>query len=393
MLELLCPCCEQGRLEVFFEFENVPTNSCILLESQAEAVSWPKGNIRLAYCDNCGFVSNVAFDQKLTEYSARYEETQAYSPTFNRFHESLVDQLIDRHDLRGKEIIEIGCGKGEFLDLLCRRGGNAGLGFDPGYSESRGAGFDKTRMKVVVDFFDERYSDEQADLVACKMTLEHIHRPLAFARLAAAVVKRPDGVVFIQVPESGRILQECAFEDIYYEHCSYFTGDSLGVLFDRLSFDVIHSEVTYGGQYLTVEARPRTGSGVSSNSVRSAADGSPSAALVESFGDRLGVRLNAWAERLQHWADAAKDVVLWGSGSKGVAFLASVPGADRISRAVDINPYRQGYFMPGSGVPIVSPESLASAPPDAVVVMNRVYEDEIRRRLNELGMSPEVVSL
>ena len=68
---------------MFHEVANVPTNSCILLETRAEALAYPRGDIRLAFCPNCGFVFNAAFDQRLTEYSGRYEETQGFSPTFS----------------------------------------------------------------------------------------------------------------------------------------------------------------------------------------------------------------------------------------------------------------------------------------------------------------------
>jgi hypothetical protein len=125
-------------MEVFYEVGGVPTNSCILLSTHDEAVNYPRGEIRLAFCPGCGFISNVAYDARLTEYSGRYEETQGFSPTFNSFHERLARSLVERHDLHGKELIEIGCGKGEFLKLLCDLGGNRGLGFDPGYSVQRG---------------------------------------------------------------------------------------------------------------------------------------------------------------------------------------------------------------------------------------------------------------
>ena len=89
------------------------------------------------------------------------------------------------------------------------------------------------------------------------MTLEHIPQPQPFIEAATETVRRPAGVVFIQVPESLRILRSCAFEDIYYEHCSYFTAGSLGRLLEASGFAVARVDVEYGDQYLTVEAMPR----------------------------------------------------------------------------------------------------------------------------------------
>jgi SAM-dependent methyltransferase len=390
-LRSTCPCCGSAGMRVFHSVDRVPTNSCILLPTRDEALAYPTGDVRLAHCAACGFISNIAFDPVLTEYSGRYEETQAYSPTFNSFHDRLAQALVERHGLRGKELIEIGCGKGEFLRLLCTLGGNRGLGYDPGYSEARGESQGSAGFRVIRDFFSERYTDQTADFVACKMTLEHITSPLDFLRAAVRTV-RPDGTIFIQVPESLRIVRDCAFEDIYYEHCSYFTAGSLGRLFRRLGLRVLNAEVEYDGQYLTVEAVFPEGPGAGAPEPL-ADDLADIAAQVDSFGPRMQTKLQTWQEHLGRWNAQGKKVVIWGSGSKGVAFLTGVPGAQRVAHAVDINPYRHGHFMPGTGQSIVGPEQLKAIRPDAVVVMNRIYRPEIEAQLRGLGLAPEVQAL
>jgi hypothetical protein len=86
--------------------------------------------------------------------------------------------------------------------------------------------------------------------------------------------------------------------------------------------------------------------------------------------------------------------VIWGSGSKGVSFLTGVTGAaESVAYAVDINPYRRGYFMPGTGQEIVGPAQLSEIRPDVVVVMNSVYVPEIKAMLAELGLNPELHAL
>lgn len=386
-----CPCCGTPGMEVFHAVDHVPTNSCILLPTREEAMAYPCGDVRLAFCTHCGFMSNIAFDASLTEYSGRYEETQAYSPTFNSFHDKLAQTLIERHDLHGKELIEIGCGKGEFLRLLCSLGNNRGLGFDPGYSEARGESQGTTGFRVIRDFFSEKYTDQSADFVACKMTLEHITTPGAFLSAAVRTV-RSDGSIFIQVPESLRIVRDCAFEDIYYEHCSYFSAGSLGRLFRHLGLRVLSTEIEYDGQYLTVEAAFPSGRTFKAEEPRFD-DLGELAAHVATFRQRMSVKLREWQDHLARWKSQGKRVVIWGSGSKGVSFLTGVPGAECVSHAVDINPYRHGYFMPGTGQLIVGPEQLREIKPDAVIVMNRIYLPEIAAQIHGLGLMPEVLAL
>jgi SAM-dependent methyltransferase len=379
-------------MKVFYEAPSVPTNSCILMTTPEEARAYPRGDIRLGVCEGCGFISNVAFVPEQTEYSGRYEETQGFSGTFKRFHESLARGLIGKYDLRGKDILEIGCGKGEFISLLADLGDNKGVGFDPGYLEERNPGENPGRVVFIKEFFTEEHGDLEADLVCCKMTLEHIHQPQPlFSAVRRVASHRPRTVVFFQVPDMTRILDECAFEDIYYEHCSYYSASSLASLFRRFDFEVLELETVYGGQYLTIEAVP--GQAQSGGEPGHAAELEEHLALVTDFEERCRTKLREWQERLNHYRRDGKAAVLWGSGSKGVSFLTTLETNGVIERVVDINPFRRGHFMPGTGQPIVAPRDLEKEPPDVVIILNRIYLEEISKDLEERGLGPEIVAL
>jgi hypothetical protein len=379
----------------FYRVDAVPTNSCILFDTPDLAKNYHQGDIDLHYCAECGFISNMAFDPKLTEYSGRYEETQGFSETFNTFHHQLAERLIEKHDLRGLSIIEIGCGKGEFISLLCELGDNRGLGFDPGYREDHIKGRASDKVAFIKDFYSEKYSDRQADFICCKMTLEHIYPVGEFISMVRrAIDSKLDTLVFFQIPDATRILKECAFEDIYYEHCSYFTPSSLCALFRRSGFEIVGLETEYQGQYLTIEARPVAMSmAIPSIPAESELELGNVTELVKSFEQRCIATRNAWNHQLIHAATHNQRVVLWGSGSKGVSFLTSLKGTDIIDYVVDINPYRQGYYMAGTGQRIVAPEFLVNYQPDQVIVMNPIYLDEIDKLLKQLGVTTQLVAM
>ena len=107
---------------------------CILItigsnaHARQQALDYPTGDLILGWCPRCAFASNMLFDVSKNAYSTQYEEVQTFSPTFSNFQSELVDRLIDKHGMRGKQAIEIGCGKGEFLLELCERGENKGVG-------------------------------------------------------------------------------------------------------------------------------------------------------------------------------------------------------------------------------------------------------------------------
>lgn len=385
-----CPNCLQGEMRVFHTARRVPTNSCILLSTREEALAYPTGDIALGFCPSCGFVSNTAFDAKLTEYSGRYEETQGFSPTFQRFHRDLADRVIDRFKLQGRDILEIGCGKGEFLLLLCENGRNRGVGYDPGYRADRFAPAPGDNIRIVADFYTETCTDTAADFVCCKMTLEHIPTTLQFMRNVRAAQGDRPAEIFFMIPEAQRILRDCAFEDVYYEHCSYFSPHSLEHLFRAAGFFPTAIGFEYGGQYLTIAADTRdTGKG------RLSGDGDLAelAAWVAKFPALLEKQVGFWRAQFADLAAQGKKAVIWGSGSKGVSFLTTLGLGDEIAAAVDINPHRQGYFMPATGHRIVGPQDLAQLKPDVVIVMNPIYRQEIAADLAKLGLSPQVMAV
>ncbi len=392
MKPTMCPGCGAVGMDIFYELERVPAHSVLLLPTREEAVNYPRGDIRLGFCRTCGFISNTAFDPSLHEYSDRYEETQGYSPTFNAFARRLAEHLIERYDLHGKDILEIGCGKGEFITLLCEMGGNRGIGIDPAYVAERSLARPAERVRFITDFYSEKYAHLCADFVVCKMTLEHIHETAAFVGMVRrALDGRPDTTVFFQIPDTTRVLEEIGFWDIYYEHCSYFTPGSLARLFRRCGFDVIDLWRDYGDQYLMIEAQPGSGRDQAFPELEN--DLQRTAADVEMFRREAPQVLRRWREYLAQQYAAGRKVVLWGSGSKGVAFLTTLGIEREITYTVDINPNKHGMFMAGTGQQIVSPAFLRDYQPDVVIIMNPIYCDEIQRDLTALGVAADVLTV
>jgi SAM-dependent methyltransferase len=387
---IVCPNCQAGTMQIFHRAQGVPTNSCILLETRDEAMAYPRGDITLGFCAGCGFVGNTTFDPKLTEYSGRYEETQGFSPTFQRFHRGLADRLITQFGLQDRDVLEIGCGKGEFLLLLCEQGRNRGVGYDPGYRSDRHAPAPGENVRFVADFYTEDCTDTDADFVCCKMTLEHITDTLEFVTMTRKAQGDRPAEIFFMIPEATRILTECAFEDVYYEHCSYFSPWSLDRLFSKAGFFPTAVGVEYGAQYLTIAATT-TDTGVRPDIPAGQLDDLKR--WVAEFPVLFAQQVAFWRSRLQELHSDGKKTVIWGSGSKGVSFLTTLGLTDEIAGAVDINPHRQGYFMPGTGHRILSPDELVDLKPDAVIVMNPIYKDEIAADLATRGLKPRMYAV
>jgi len=379
---MTCGCCGRGEMTVFYQVNGVPTNSALLIKDRRTALEWPRGDIALALCQACGIIVNTAFDAELARYGADYEGTQAFSPTFNRFHQHLAERLVERHDLHGKSVVEIGFGQGEFLRLLCDAGGNRGLGFDPAY---RG-GADGPTIRIEAAEYTEAFAGHGGDFICCKMTLEHIRQPEAFVRAVRHNVGDDrSATVFFQVPDTERVLAELAFWDIYYEHCCYFTVGSLKALFRHCGFEVMGVGREYDGQYLTIEARPARAALPESDDVAETVD------AVARFTATWPARREAWRRTLGDLGAAGRRVALWGGGSKAVAFLTTLGVNDEVAQVVDINPNKHDTYLPATGHRVLSPTAMAEDPPDVVIAMNPIYLPEIGSRLAELGVGAELV--
>ncbi len=382
--------------DVFFTIPDVPANSVLQMRTREQAVSLPRSRIELAFSPTSGFITNRCFNSELVEYSSEYEETQAFSGTFSSFHQRIAEDLIERFDLRNKKLLEVGCGKGEFLTLLCELGPNHGIGFDPAYHPERNTSEAANRIEFIRDFFSEAYRDVSADFVCCKMTLEHIQDVDSFvATLRNTIGSSPDVAVFFQVPEVRRILRDLAFWDVYHEHCSYFSKGSLARLFRRNGFDVLRVWTDYDDQYLMIEARPNAGSPIPPLAEEDDLD--ELVAEVRQFSQRIEPRLEAWRSALREMKAQGKGVALWGGGSKAVAFLTTLgisdAESDLVGCAVDINPHKHGTFLSKTGHPIVAPDYLQQMKPDVVIMMNPIYRDEIGRDLNAMGLFPSLVAV
>jgi hypothetical protein len=228
-------------------------------------------------------------------------------------------------------------------------------------------------------------------VVICRHTLEHIAPVGEFMRRVRAVIgDRTDTIVLFELPDVLRVLQEIGFWDIYYEHCSYFSLGSLARLFRNTGFEVVNLELDYEDQYLLIEARPTTIPAAEQIPLPLEDDMAALAAAVEHFEKEFAVMIQRWRSDLVESTQAGSKTVIWGGGSKGVAYLTTLGVEKEVEYAVDINPYKQGKFLAGTGQQVVSPDFLKAYQPGLVIAMNPVYSAEIARNLEELDVSAEL---
>lgn len=356
--------------------------------TREEAIAAPRADIRLGSCGACGHIWNTAFDDSFVDYTQRYENSLDYSQHFQGYVDWLVASLIERYDLHGKEIIEIGCGNGHFLDLLCRQGNNRGLGFDPNYAPSPGNGETAEGVTIIPDVYSERCAGHEADFICCRHTLEHLSDPASFVTmLRRSIRSQKQTEVFFEVPNVLRTLRDLATWDIIYEHYSYFSSSSLRHLFAARGFDVDSITETYDGQFLCIDVSPREDT--VEFPIGHQSEVMEVTASVSAFGNRYRSKVETWRRNLERIERARRRAVVWGGGSKGISFLNTLRAQGQIEYVVDVNPRKEGMYVSGTGQMIVQPAFLKDYKPDVIIVMNQIYGDEIRQIMESLGLRME----
>lgn len=386
-----CPCCGQELGPSFYEVGPVPVHSCLMLRTAPEARAFPCGTVSLSLCERCGFVTNTAFDPKWSAYAPNYEDQQSFSATFNSFAGTLARGLVQRHGLDEGSVVEIGCSKGDFLRLLLEAGMSEATGIDPSAVEGRVPPPSRGRMRLIPDYYGPAHIDLACDLLCCRHTLEHIQPVQETLRLMRRHAEQHTGTVLcIEVPDAKRIWRDIAFEDVYFEHCSYFTAGSLAAAVRRAGFSVTDLRREYKDQYLVLEGSLDPSQDHSFDIEETPRE---TAEDIARFSAEVRNVARTWQETIKREADDGRRIAIWGSGSKCVAFLRTLDVADRIAGIIDINPHRSGMFAPGLSVPIGPPEALAQVRPDRIIVMNDIYLPEVRKACSALGVSAEIGGL
>jgi len=383
-----CPVCETPSRAPFLVRESVPVHQNLLCDSVEAARALNRGRLELHACEYCGFVFNAAFDASLLNYGAAYDNTQSCSPVFEAYLERLADQVVNDRGVRGKRIVEIGCGKGGFLRaLVLRDAGNRGVGFDPSYvgPETDLDG----RLRFERRFYDASCAGLGAEAIVCRHVIEHVPTPIALLRLVRQTVTDGTARVFFETPAVEWILERDVIWDFFYEHCSYFGDSSIEYAFRRAGFEVEGNQRSFGGQYLWIEAR--AGSEVGADAVDVPARAGHVAGLAQRFAAREAELVVERRERLEQFA-ADGAVAIWGAGAKGVT-LANLIDPDRrlVSCVVDLNPNKQGHYLPGTGHPIVAPDRLPGLGVRTAVLTNPEYVAENVQLLRNAAIDVRLV--
>ncbi len=331
--------------------EAIPIYQNRMYASAAAARACPRGEMVLVQDLASGLTYNRAFEAGRLVYDPSYQNEQGHSQAFQT-HIGEVLELLGRH-FQGKSVLEIGCGKGGFLELL-RAAGHDARGIDPAYEGDS--------EHIVREHFAPGLGI-RGDAIVMRHVLEHIPQPADFLE-QVRIANGSGALIYIEVPCLDWIIEHHAWFDVFYEHVNYFRQADFLRLFER----VVAAGTLFGGQYLYAIAEL--------DSLRDPRLSPAPVAPVEMPADFF-----ANLERCAQAARAHPNRAVWGAAAKGVMFSHHLQARGLApALAIDINPAKQGHFLAGSGLPVVAPAAAFAqlGPAPAIFVMNSNYLAEIR---------------
>jgi len=347
--------------QTLYRAAGIPAMQNKLFPSEVEALAAPAASLELVQ-DDTGLVFNRCFDPAGVTYDDSYQNDQGYSLQFQEHLDEISDLCCRYLARKDNLVVDVGCGKGGFVELLRRKGVNA-VGYDNAYQGS---------SPYVRKSFFSQDSHEKGELLALRHVLEHIPSPWQFLEGIAAA-NGYQGFLYVEVPDLEWSLDHRAYFDLFHEHVNYFRSDDFT---RRFGEGVVYQSKSFGGQYLSVVINLECVRDCGQSSLTCESDAGLQAAFDQ---------LSEYEDKTYRSLTDSREVVIWGAAAKGVVFAAKAPPAikSKIAYAIDINPGKQGHFMPISGVEILDSETGVSRldPSSLVVIMNPNYEQEIRRSL------------
>jgi SAM-dependent methyltransferase len=378
---IACPICGNRATTPVLSRHNVPTLLNRSYDTAAAALSAPVGDLDIVACPACGFTFNRSFDESLAVYSTSYENDPSKSAAFSAHMLSMADRVLASFSpCDDIAVVEIGCGQGQFLrELVNRESGriSSAVGYDPAWRGGRCEAGVKIESRVFNrDAFGSQ--DSAPDAVILRHVIEHIPNPTQFFKeVRGALPDKWHGRLFIETPSLEWILRHRFVHDFVYEHCNYFTSDTLRFVLARAGFQALIIESVFEEQYHWVEA---TGSDPMMDPP-SEINELPTL-MRDLTREEISVR-QRWTRRIARLSQAGK-VAVWGAGAKGVSFVNAIDrSAQWISCVIDINPVKQNNFTPVTGHPIVSPRSAEQSAIDNIIIMNPNYRVEIENVLRK----------
>jgi len=340
------------------QYDNMPKAAQCLPD--AASVESERGvSFKVWQCSGCGLVQ---LDSDPVAYYKEVIRAADISPEMKDFRRKQFLQLTKEFSLFGKKVIEIGCGQGEYLELI-RESGVDAYGLE--YSKDSVSRCLKRGLKVSPGFISDnpgRLDNAPFDGFYILNFLEHLPDPASALR-AIFNNLNDQAIGLVEVPNFNMILDKGLFAEFIPDHLLYFTKATLNLALSLNGFEIIDCKEVWHEYIISAIVRKSQKSDLSYFYNRQL---------------QITTQIKEYIQTCK-----GKKIAIWGAGHQALAVISLVDLAGKINYVIDSASFKQGKFTPATHIPIVSPASLKTDPVDVVIVMAASYSDEVVRILQE----------
>jgi SAM-dependent methyltransferase len=352
--------------------------------------------LRVLVCESCWLVQAEAYSRAAELFNEEYAYFSSFSSEWLAHAKKYVDEMVKRFDLSESSIVgEVAANDGYLLQFVKERGINC-YGIEPTASTANAAR--QKGIEIVQDFLNVSLAGElrrqghAVDLLVANNVLAHVPDINDFSQ-ACQMLLKDSGVFTCEFPHLLNLISQHQFDTIYHEHFSYLSFGTVVNIFAKNGLSVFDVEKlgTHGGSLRVFAQRSDTGIHQVSSKVDELIAEENNAGMTtidfyRGFQEHAEKVRNDFLRFLIDKKNEGKVVVGYGAAAKGNTLLnfAGVK-SDLIKYVVDRSPHKQGKFMPGSRIAIVSEDQLKVETPDYVVIFPWNLSDEIADQLKYLS--------
>lgn len=386
-----CRFCDSSLKHVFADLGMSPLSNSYLKPADLARME-PFYPLVVFVCDECFLVQLEEFETP-EHIFGDYSYFSSFSESWVEHARRYTETIVDRFGLnRSHRVVEIASNDGYLLQHFVNRGIPV-LGIEPAGNVAVAAV--KKNIPTLIEFFGTELAQRLvaggagADLIVGNNVLAHVPALNDFVG-GLKILLKPRGVITLEFPHVMRLMAENQFDTIYHEHFSYFSLYTVQQVMaaHRLRVFDVEELPTHGGSLRIYVSHEEDNRKPSSHRVGDLIERETLAALTElksyiSFGEKIKRTKRKFLEFLIRVKSEGKSIAGYGAPAKGNTLLNYCGvSTDFIDYTVDLSPYKQGHFLPGTHIPIHHPDRIRETQPDYVLILPWNLKDEIIQQMS-----------
>lgn len=390
----ICRFCKKSMNQTFVDLGLSPiSNDFVNLERLNYSTKFYP--LHAYVCNHCFLVQLEEFESPEQIFNTDYAYFSSFSESWLLHAKKYVEMMINKHQLsKSSRVMEIACNDGYLLQYFVEHSIPV-LGIEPAANVSREA--EKKGIPVVNSFFTEdsarkiREEHGKADLLIGNNVLAHVPDVNDFVK-GMKLLLNDEGIITMEFPHLLHLMKENQFDTIYHEHFSYFSFLTVQTIFAEFGLTIFDVErlATHGSSLRIFAKHSEDSTKPISESVDKLLmeeydEGLNKIEIYQNFAEKVIKTKRQILELLIQLKNEGKTIVGYGAPAKGNTLLNYCGiGRDFFDYVVDLSPYKQGKFLPGTLIPIYSPDQLKLTKPDVVVIMPWNIKEEIMQQIEDV---------